>query len=668
MRQDANRQLRTRAAFASLFIAFVAPSYAADDSEPEAEDADIEVVVTGTRTLQPVEDAPIATEVIARETIERSGAEDLAELLEEHPGIDLRRTVFGSSVRMQGLFPKHVLILVDGVRVLGAKGGEIDLSRFPVENIERVEIVKGPSSALYGSEAMAGVINIITRDAEEPFAARLRGRYGGNASLDAVGSVDLKTERVSSQIVGGYHSNAGYDLDPSNEATNASAFQWFDISHSTRVRATDTFQVQTSTSYLRRDLQGIDMSAAGAVFDRSNRIEDFRVTATPKWTPDARNALTVSGAYSVYKDQFLSDQRGSDALDKYEVTIERLGNLSVQYDRQLGQQHRLTAGLDGLSQFMQSDRLADGEGQRYRGAVFLQDQWAFPNTSRAFTLLPGMRVDSDSWFGLYTTPKMAVRVDALESLVLRAGYGWGYRAPDFKEMFIYFENPGVGYVVEGNPELRPETSKGAQVGLDWTPADWIGVSVNAFRNELTDLIAYATVEEAALGQPAVYQTVNIADATTQGVESMLSFDAGHTQLRIGHVLLEGTDNERDRALEGRARHRGTVRLNAEYEAWDLNWMTRAGMVGQRPYYLDTDGDGEEDTFYTDPFVTLDARVSKGLWSWAEVFLGADNMLGAGDATFVTIPPRRLYGGFSGTLGPFKQTQDEISTEQARSEP
>ena len=133
------------------------------------------MVVTATRTEIPLGDSPVATEVISREDIEESGTEDLAALLEDHPGVDITRSYLGSSIRLQGLEPEHVLILVNGHRVLGMKGGVIDLSRFTVDNIERIEIVKGPSSALYGSEAMGGVINIITQEALAPFTAQVHG-------------------------------------------------------------------------------------------------------------------------------------------------------------------------------------------------------------------------------------------------------------------------------------------------------------------------------------------------------------------------------------------------------------------------------------------------------------------------------------------------------------
>ncbi len=127
------------------------------------------IVVTGSRRAQPLAETTTATEVITRDDIKNSGSENIAGLLSHHPGLDVQQSFRGSDVRMQGLSSTYVLILVDGERAIGRIGGAIDLQRFPLEDVERVEIIKGPSSALYGSDALAGVINIITRRGTERF-------------------------------------------------------------------------------------------------------------------------------------------------------------------------------------------------------------------------------------------------------------------------------------------------------------------------------------------------------------------------------------------------------------------------------------------------------------------------------------------------------------------
>ena len=135
-----------------------------ESSESKESEANETMVVTGSKTEQLVEKSPVPVTVITKEDIEAYGPGDIALLLQQMSGIQITNSVFGSSLQIQGLEPEHILILIDGQRVLGEKDGVIDISRLSLNNIERIEIVRGPSSVLYGSNAMGGVINIITSD------------------------------------------------------------------------------------------------------------------------------------------------------------------------------------------------------------------------------------------------------------------------------------------------------------------------------------------------------------------------------------------------------------------------------------------------------------------------------------------------------------------------
>ena len=630
---------------ASVHAAETGESGSEETEEHEREDA-AEIVVTGTRTAMPLGDSPVATEVISRLEIERSGAEDLAGLLEEHPGISLFRSYLGAGVRIQGMEPEHVLVLVDGERVLGAKDGVIDLSRFPAEGIERVEIVKGPSSALYGSDAMGGVINIITREAAAPFSAHLHARYGGFSTLDASGGAGFRRGDLSSQFTGGYHRSDGYDLDPSDQATNGSALNQFDFGNQTKIFLSPDFWVTGKTTYLRRDLQGVDVSTGGALLDRSNRIEDFHASLKPRLLLDAQSLLGFDAAVSVYRDQYLADQRGADVLDVYQETRENMGQLAVQYDRLVQGSHAVTAGVEGFSHQMASDRLSKGEGERYRLGAYLQDSWVLSAFSVPLTLVPGARVDFDTWFGVYPAPKMAVRLDPTEDLVVRASYGWGYRAPGFKELLLFFENPGRGYVVEGSPDLRPETSFSYQLGFEATPGGSVWISAAGFYNEIEDLIGFTSLDQEA-GGPVRYGYANVESAMTGGVETALHVDQGAFSTELGYTFTETRDNGLERRLEGRPVHYATGALHGGMEHLGLGGMARAGFSGSRSFYVDTDGDNNEEEVLADPYLTLDLRLAWNPAAFGEVFIGIDNVLDAGDALYLTISPRFFYGGITG---------------------
>lgn len=158
------------------------------EASGESDAPDDEIVVTGSRTETSRKDSVVSTQVIGRTDIENSGASTVADLLDAQPGVTLERSFAGTSVRLQGLSPEHTLVLVDGQRVIGRKNGAIDMNRYPIEWIERIEIVKGPSSVLYGSDALGGVINIITRRADGPFSADAYASYGTLDEIDASAS------------------------------------------------------------------------------------------------------------------------------------------------------------------------------------------------------------------------------------------------------------------------------------------------------------------------------------------------------------------------------------------------------------------------------------------------------------------------------------------------
>jgi outer membrane receptor for ferrienterochelin and colicins len=190
----------------AIWLSTPSAAHAEDRGEDSdsSDDSDEEIVVTGTRTETTRKESVVATQVIDRTDIETSGASTVADLLESQPGVSLQRTFAGTSIQLQGMNPEHTLILVDGQRIAGRKNGAIDMSRYPVDWIERIEIVKGPSSALYGSEAMGGVINIITRKADKPFSVDAWGSYGTPADIDGSASLAVVKDGTSARLHGGH--------------------------------------------------------------------------------------------------------------------------------------------------------------------------------------------------------------------------------------------------------------------------------------------------------------------------------------------------------------------------------------------------------------------------------------------------------------------------------
>jgi outer membrane receptor for ferrienterochelin and colicins len=603
------------------------------------------IVVTGSRVERPLSQSTVATEVITRADIDASGATDVAELLANHPGIDIVQGLRGAGVRMQGFDPEYVAVLVDGRRVIGRVDGLLDVGGLAVGDIERVEIVKGASSALYGSDALAGVIHIITRRPER-LSAEARASYGSYGALDLYTAAGTRAGPWQARLSAGLRRGDGYDLTPDTPNTTGSAYDELQAS-AQAARALGAVELSFAGDYLRRDLLNVDIVPAGAtvaVFDNTNLVEQASAALDARWQHGESSRSTGAVRYSLYRDQFLQDQRGTTDGDRYEETTQHQAELSLQHAARLGQSHDATAGVDATAEALSGARIDAGADDRYRVAVFVQDDWRL--LAEPFLRLAiGGRVDVDSQFGVHATPKIALRWDPHPRVTTRAGYGWGFRAPDFKELYLEFDNIGANYRVRGNPELEPEASQSVNAGVEVRPHGQVWVSLSGYYNDIDDLIDFVAVSEATPGEPLDFTYGNVASAFTRGLESHLRVEplAG-LSADLSYTFTDTRDRENDRPLSGRARHQGA--FSVTYDRAGTQAMARARVVGERSFFEDVEsGEGVMTQESVAPaHVALDARVAQKLFRRFTVFAGATNLLDAGDAQLSPLAPRSFYGG------------------------
>lgn len=622
----------------------------AADPEPAPETAlTRETVVTATRTPQRSDEVTVPTEVITRREIEVSGARDLAELLELYPGVEIARDVpvRSSGVRLLGLDPEYVLVLIDGERIPGRFGGTLDIERLSLRDVERIEIVKGPSSVVYGSDAMGGVINLITRKPQRPLEASGRASYGGRNELDLRGGGGAVLPWASVGLGAGFRRGDAFDLEPSDVATTGSdLFAWdVDASASGRPAGVD---VGARARYERRDAFGVDLSPSGAIFDRRDREESFTANARAEFKPDDPTTLSARAAFGLFRDQFQQDQRLARDLDEYTDSREQLLEAGLQVDRRLFGVHLASLGADGLMETLRSPRLQTGYGLRYRGALYAQDDWRVLEQPRV-AVVGGLRVDQDSQFGPNLSPRIAARYDPRPGLALRASFGGGFRAPSFQELLLHFENPGVGYVVEGNPALQPERSRGVNVSADWEVNEGVLLSASAYRMDLQGLIAIVTLQEATPDTPTRFGYENTARATSQGVElSSRVRLLPSVWLDAAYTLADARDLDTGLPLEGRAVHRATARLTMRYRRFNLDGSIGGALVGPRAFRELSDPDPTA-LRWTSPYVNADARIAWRPWPFAGVFVFGTNLFNAGNPKDLPLAPRGFHAGVEGTL-------------------
>jgi outer membrane receptor for ferrienterochelin and colicins len=598
------------------------------------------IVVTETRSERPANSGTAAGEVVTRADLERTGGRTVADALQTRPGVWVERGFGRASVSLQNLGPEYTLVLVDGQRQIGRVDGMLDLDRITTTGVDRIEIVRGAGSALYGSDALGGVVNVITRDPDDQFVEGT-ARYDSLRAADLAARVGDGRKRIRWQVGGGAARGDGYDLDRSDLTTTASAFTEWRVDGLAAWAPGDGKRVALAAGYTRRDLRGVEATGTGAVFDRRNLDEDASVRLSARWA--LGDATTVRGwvGASEFRDQLLRDQRRSDALDDYQDSIDRAAEASAQIERRIGNRNLLTAGADGLAESLRSPRLVDGDGSRARAAVFVQDELRLGGRYQ-YLLVPAIRVDGDTQFGAHATPKLGARWDATDRLAVRASWGWGYRAPDFKQLYLRFENPGVGYVIDGDPDLAPETSQTFSAGVDVRAAG-ITASLDAYRTDVDDMIAFVLDEESTTPQRFVY--ANIASAHVMGVDVGASWQRGRVGVRVAYSLGVTRDEDLDRPLDGRPRHRGSIDVAWEDPGEGFTAVARVVATGRRSYFIgDADGDGMDDELVADRTALVGAQIGKRFARTARFYLGIDNLLDHGDATFNTFAPRTLYAG------------------------
>ncbi len=640
----------------STALAGTPPSSEADAASLSADDAEV-VIVSSSSEPEPQKDAAVATRVISRDQIEASGATQVEQLLEMIPGVQYLPGVRSSGLSLGGHDPRHTLVLIDGRRMIGRIGGDLDLRRLSTADIERIEIIQGPTSALYGTEAIGGVIHIITRGSRKPWRVEAglqgAGRVSADRATEAVAALPLlpsatwldgtaaharfdgRIGLLSGHVGASTATYAGWDADPGTAATDGDAQQT--LQADAHLQLGDRAHVRLDGRHGLLQGQGVDATATGARFDRTfaTRTTDatlsFALPFASEWT--ARGALSGS----LFTDATTSDQRGSDALDTHSLTRQWLAQADGSVGGWLpGRAHHVLFGAQGLGELVTADRVEQGIAPRARGAVFGQYSY---HTGDTWTLLAGLRGDCDSLFGGNVSPRVAVRFRPFEALQIRAGAGTGFRAPDFKQLYMDFSNPGVGYRVAGNAELRPERSMGVHLSATVDAHADIALELTGRHDQVVDLITTDLVGD-DVGTAALYSYVNVGRARIQSLTTDLQLlHSRPVHLDLTYVLLDAWDLEHDRKLPGRSTHQLTGRLSASHAPSGLTASLAANLLSERPFYVGDEVELRPATALVDLQIRWAATQSLFLQA------GVDNLLDTGTPDLTR--PRRVYAGVTG---------------------
>lgn len=590
------------------------------------------MVVTGARTPVELSESIVPVTLISREDLDKTGASNVADALQQSAGIKISPASGHSPrIEMQGFDSEHVLILVNGQRLNGRVNGAIDLRRINTANIEQVEIVQGPSSALYGSDALGGVVNIIT--SEEIFTTSARTR------VDSLGSAELAIQSglqvndavsISGSVIVGH--TASYDLDRDQTGNNGPETDRiaFDLNAKWKL---ENLSIHAAASHQYQDRLFESSTTGGGEVDIINQIEESRISLRPS---TEFGDLVIEGqlSYARYYDQYVQDVHSTTDGDADEQTTDELITAGVQTSFPAGERHDLTVGVENQYESLSSERLSE-DSHRSRTGVYFQDRISDFLVDDLQVAI-GARHDGDTQFGGKATPKINLSYSLNSQLQLLAGAGNGYRAPDFKQLYLLFTNASAGYVVEGNPELVPEETESVNIGLGYEANRW-DIKTNAYYHDVENLIE--TVEVAAdTGRRFSYQ--NVSSAQIIGIDSRLNLLVNdYLDVSVFYNYLDSENKETGGPLSGRAEHRGGVSMSWETDN-DYSLSGDLSRTGKR-VFTSTLGQPGEGNGNADGYTQFSLQLAhQGVtWRWA---LGGKNLLDEGDTELLTLEPRRFY--------------------------
>lgn len=467
-----------------------------------AQDAPLGAVIsTATRGSEAVEQSIASAVVIERVEIELSQALDLPDLLRRSVGVELSRSGgpgAQSGVLLRGANANQTLVLVDGVRVSSATTGVAAWEHLPLEQIERIEIVRGPRAALWGSDAIGGVIQVFTRT---PVTAELRlsaGSYG-----DAYGSVSAGQQTQTWQLGGalarrsraGYsaQNERGFSFDPDDDGYRASdvhvAADWDGDGASLRLRGFSR-DGEIEFDQGRSDSRNRSLSLRGELDLASWQTEGLLGWSIDEFTTPA------------FSSRFDTDRRQLDLLARREFrSHQQLTLIAALLDENVINQDL----FDGSAVF-DEDRQAQSAAALYRIEL------------DRHRLEGALRLDDYDGFGAEWSPRLGWGWQLSPSLRLQASASEGFRAPNFNELYF----PGFGGLFAGNPELAPERSRGVELRAEWQPGPTWRSAISAYRNDVDDLINFSGENFAA---------INIDRARLEGIELEGQWRSGEWSLQ-----------------------------------------------------------------------------------------------------------------------------------------
>ena len=632
-----------------------------------------EVVVTGSRTARPIKMSPVTTQVLGGKALVDAGYSNLQQALQqETPGLNIQKVGFGNEISMQGLDARHVLFLMDGERMTGDMAGNLDYERFNLHAIDRVEIVKGASSTLYGSRAAGAVINLITKKTDKPLSIDAGIRYGqmnernykhpqpkdflymfeqnaDRPNLQSWVSAGFKAGKFTSQTDVWYsESDAFYMYQAENDkkvyTKESNPFLPHDIivvSNAVRppmgIEGKEHITVSQKLYYNPNPNLSVLVYGSSFFMNTYDLIQDMTFSQARDWTAGTKVTYHVKDWFSVtgslhadFYDRFKRHERIDKRQKDYESSIYQ-PRLTVTSNYFNG--HSLILGMEHTSDELTSDRFSGNANHDLKTRAlketeyFLQDEWTI---NPRWMISAGIRTNFSKAFGFMGMPKVAAKYSPDKHWSLRANYSMGYRSPSIKELFFNWDHLGM-FMIRGNENMRPEKNNYFSLGAEYSN-DRLFVSGTAYGNYFRDKIE---------GVWRIYDMQYNFEYTNLSQQRLLGLEVLARWSVLDCLTLNGTysfvDVSKNKGIQVNTTspHAATASMDYKYmkKNYRLNAVFSASYMGGKKFdvqdrvFVKEENKSYDAYFRCDlpQYVLCNLSVSQTFWNKVKLTLGMDNL-------------------------------------------
>jgi len=646
-----------------------------------------EVTISATKTNQTENELPIPIKIISEKEIQEFSASKLYDVITKQTGIVSVTTKTGAEgLQMQGLDASYTTFLIDGFPIIGRSFGTLDLNRISVADIERIEVVKGPSSSLYGSNALGGVINLISKkqiDDGAIISTSLKNATYNTTSSSLVYKYKEGTFQISNSF--DYYKTDGYDLIDTDLLSTVNPYSNYTFRSNFKYALSDKLLLNTNGHYYKQEQINIAADSSSLLKGESN-IKEWSFGASAKYLMNANFFQQLEIYKTNYRaDEFLNTEDGVLYEDNY------FNHTLLQSEMKSSFTYKVVNSIVGFGITKEELSRRDISNNPEQDLKFIYGQLDATAFNKV-NIIIGSRYDNYTNYTPVFSNKLALGFPLTNKIQLNGSVGTGFKTPDFRQKYFDFTNSTIGYIVLGrdvaidrldamqnvqevvpfselSTPLKSETSLNINFGVKYNPVNNLSFDVNLFNNKVNDLIEWKLVAKDE-NNINIYSYFNVNQVETKGLEFNMSYKkVDNWEIKFGYQLLYAYDtevlkgigqdttyfardpetlasiklNEEDYfGLFNRSRHMGNIKFN--YHLNDKTEMNTILTYRSKYAISDSNGNGILDTYdkFIDGYSLCDVVVTHHINPLQSCQIGIKNIFGFTNPEYISNITGRLY--------------------------